>query len=240
MKILSLFFLLLPALCLSEDEVRYTVTELEILARQQRWSEIIIHMAEVPVADRNKKFEKIVEEASIHYLEEAAREPGGMDGIANSLLQKYPFLRGSKAFMQKRALMGAEALDICYQVRPKEECMGRAIAFVNEDVTNREIREWVCNRPAFKQSLLTALHASDDKQRVEAAQMVEKNCWAEMKTLVQNEFHKEKLPPRFLASACPVLKNKGSLGPHQRKCSTFVNSNSNLSRKGETPHEKQK
>lgn len=97
-------------------EVRgVTIDELDTLARQKAWSEMVFQMKDVPPAERTAKWEALVVQASIGHLDTLANEAGAdLDSTASALLDEFPSLRRSPKFLEKRTEVSLAALRKCY------------------------------------------------------------------------------------------------------------------------------
>lgn len=119
--------------------------ELDSLARQKAWSEMVFLLKEVPAADRNARWEAMVEKASLGHLDTIAVAAGAEAGsTANVLLEEYPSLRRSRKYLEKRIEVSLTALRKCYE-NPfiEDECGGRLL-----DLAKGESRDAVLVRRA--------------------------------------------------------------------------------------------
>lgn len=112
--------------------------ELEIAARKRAWAEVVMRLPEVPPKQRDRRFERLVEEASENYLSELATEGGsGLDQIAERLLQDFPSLRKSASFVSRRNGFGLASVETCYDLnKDTTECDVRLKSLVESDAGN--------------------------------------------------------------------------------------------------------
>ncbi len=109
-----------------------TMEELDALARQTSWSEMVFRLKEVPAADRNPRWEALVEKAALGQLDILSAQGGSQLGtLATSLLAEYPSLRRSRKYLDKRIEVTFAALRKCYE-NPfiDDECGARLLTFV--------------------------------------------------------------------------------------------------------------
>lgn len=114
------------------------VDELEILAKKRGWAEVVMRLPEVPLNQRDARYEKLLELSAENYLSELATEGGsGLDQIADRLLVEFPPLRKSSSFLARRNGFGLAAVESCYELtKDSTECDLRLKALVEADAGN--------------------------------------------------------------------------------------------------------
>jgi len=130
--------LLLPGSTRAEDK-KYTLQDLEALAKNESWSELTQHLEDVPPVKRNKKWEKVAEQGSIGSIKDFKDDRNPLGGLilADGLTKRYRFLKKSKAFMKVRAEVGLKGFKACFGHRyMTDTCAERLRPFVEADAKN--------------------------------------------------------------------------------------------------------
>jgi hypothetical protein len=124
------------------DVRRYGITDLEALAAQQGWRELVEHLGDIAPAERDERWQRLAERAATGHLETLARVNDRLGALAaaEGLPQRFPTLRRSAAFMQKRAEVGLAGFEACYATsQGGADCTGRLLGFVDDDADNAEL-----------------------------------------------------------------------------------------------------
>ena len=124
------------------DEKKYTQADLQALANQSSWKELIEHLGDVSPAERNDQWEKLAEQAGLGALEASVKRDDPSLGIqvGISLVDQYPQVGKSKAFMNKRNEVGLQAFDRCLnQERLADYCGPMLKTFVAQDPDNLDL-----------------------------------------------------------------------------------------------------
>src|SRR5688572_10568824 len=74
---------------------KYTMNDLENLARAESWGELFSRLSDIPPAQRTKKWNVLVEKAAVGMLAEES-DPAQRRAIAGDCQKKYPLLKNSK------------------------------------------------------------------------------------------------------------------------------------------------
>jgi hypothetical protein len=117
------------------------LSDLRSLARQTAWDELVDHLEDIPPASRDAEWRSLAQQAGLGALTLSARKgPSDALYLSEALLQRYPALKESKEFMSKRAELGAQAFERCFQKSPRAEvCATHLKAFVEADTTNQDL-----------------------------------------------------------------------------------------------------
>lgn len=121
---------------------RYTMADLQSLANKQSWQELADHLGDIAPVNRNKAWERLVEQTAIGTLESSVTQQRPLDGImfAEHLLGRYPVLKGSRPFMDKRGEIGLKAFERCFADRWSSEHCGKELrSFVAADPANLDL-----------------------------------------------------------------------------------------------------
>ncbi len=115
-----------------------TLDDLDLLARQKAWSQLIIRMKEVPPADRTARWEALVEKAALGHIASLVVEAGSdIDATATTLLDEFPSLRRSRKYLDQRREVTLAAFRKCYD-NPflEDECGGRLLEFSKREIAD--------------------------------------------------------------------------------------------------------
>jgi hypothetical protein len=83
----------------------YELADLKALEKQQSWTELLEHLEDISPSKRDKEWEGLGERAAIGWmsaLELKADSAQWQLASIEALMKRYPFLKASKPFMQKR------------------------------------------------------------------------------------------------------------------------------------------
>ena len=99
----SVMLLFVAKPVVAEEAVRASMTELQAMALQRRWAELLLRIDDVPVGQRNDSWRQLVLRATLGHLSQLGTEASaGRDGVAVELGQRYPFLGRSAEFRRRR------------------------------------------------------------------------------------------------------------------------------------------
>lgn len=219
-----------------------SIEELDSLARQKAWSEMVFRLKEVPAADRNARWEALVEKAALGHLDTLGDSEAG--GIAAALLDEYPSLRRSRKYLDKRTEVTFAALRKCYE-NPfiEAECSGRLLDFARKESGNKAILrraagivaekesaeatlpflklalakglpDRVCREEFWQKAVIAALGSEDAGVKGEGRTLASHDCWPQLKARLGTELDRK---PSSLGVLCEVLKEKKSLTPERKK-----------------------
>lgn len=125
-----------PALA---EEKKYTIQDLEALAKSESWSELVQHLEDIAPAARDSKWQKIAERGILGQLDamKADKNPFGALIWADSFTKRYPWLKKNKGFMKRRAEMGLKGFELCYDHSYSgAPCNERILPYVEADPGN--------------------------------------------------------------------------------------------------------
>ena len=124
------------------DEKKYTQADLQALASQSSWKELIEHLGDVSPTERNAQWEQLAEQAGLGELEASVKREDPSLGIqvGISLVDQYPQLKKSKSFMNKRSEVGLQAFDQCLNHEHLVNYCGPLLkTFVAQDADNLDL-----------------------------------------------------------------------------------------------------
>jgi hypothetical protein len=119
----------------------HAMADLRSLAREGAWGELADHLEDIPPASRDAEWRSLAQQAGLGALTLAGQR-GPIDAIdlSEALLARYPALKESSDFMSKRADLGTQAFERCFQKdRWADACASHLKAFVEADPTNQAL-----------------------------------------------------------------------------------------------------
>ena len=124
----------------------YSIADLEALAKQEAWQELIDHAEDIAPSQRNEHWQMLVEKAGIGVLTGLDVDKVSFTGLgaADVLLRRFPQLKRSKPFMQKRADVGLRAFTRCFELtgddnKDSDACAARLVGFSDGDPDNADL-----------------------------------------------------------------------------------------------------
>jgi hypothetical protein len=140
MRIVAMIFcaswmiLLAPEISVA-SEVLYSMEDLQALAEQESWVELLDHFADIKPTQRKAKWKKLLEKASLEHLEYLKKQNLGYETLTflTDLMRRYPPVKKSKLVVDKRAEIFLQSLQECYANRRFSElCTKEVERFLNE------------------------------------------------------------------------------------------------------------
>jgi hypothetical protein len=119
---------------------KYTMDDLRALSQSQSWPELVEHLEDVRPSERKAEWSGFLEKATTGFLEGLAiqKKQHEAQQSADSFLTRFPALKQSKAFMQKRADVGLAALSECWNER-RAGCLDALETFTKADPNDLEL-----------------------------------------------------------------------------------------------------
>lgn len=121
------------------EEKRYSMKDLEALARSESWGELLQHLEDVPPAKRDAAWQRIAEKGALGRIGALSTDKDPLWALvtADGLTKRYPFLKKSRSFMSKRAEVGLKGFEACYEHSYSGgPCSDRFLPFVEADPGN--------------------------------------------------------------------------------------------------------
>jgi hypothetical protein len=134
-------------------QAQYTMVDLQALADQHGWAELIAHLGDIPPSRRDDNWKTLAQEAGIGSIQDAIKHEAPVDGlvVSEQLLTAFPGVKDSPEFMAKRADVGIKAFNLCFQFDKLVETCARLMrTFVAEDPDNHDL--------AFRAGLIARLN----------------------------------------------------------------------------------
>jgi hypothetical protein len=146
-----------PALA---DKDTYTKADLEALAKESAWDELLTHAKDLKPSERDTSWKQLVEQAAVGRLKDikdADFKWSSVDGVQSALdgiAEMYPHLKTSKPFALQGGLTMVRALKACMNDSYCKESDVDFIIKVNQFVKERKDPEIAC---AAGEMLLTRM-----------------------------------------------------------------------------------
>ena len=132
---------ILAAAPAAAEEKRYTMQDLEALAKSESWSELVQHLEDIAPAARDKKWQQIAERGILGQLDsmKSDKNPFGALIYADGFTKRYPWLKKNRGFMKRRAEAGLKGFELCYEHSYSgAPCNERFLPYVEGDPGNVE------------------------------------------------------------------------------------------------------
>jgi hypothetical protein len=140
---LSVLTLLIASPALADTH--YAMADLDALDKRASWDELINHAEDIPPSQRTDHWDQLVEHAGAGVLAGLDVDKVALSGLgtADGLTRRFPQLKKSKPFMQKRADIGLRAFARCFELvvedSDKEACATRLVGFSDGDPDNLDL-----------------------------------------------------------------------------------------------------
>jgi hypothetical protein len=174
------------------------------------------------------------------------RDPFSGLGAAEGLTKRYPELKKSKAFIEKRSEAGLKGFEACFKMTyTGQECVDRFLGFIDADASNNALalqaakvvrrnqnayvaapffkraivdgKDPGCKDEDLKLSIVAALGLPSDDPRVGDAKSVAQTCWGALSDALSDELSRSAKASYYFQNACPILKEKKMLSNIQSK-----------------------
>jgi hypothetical protein len=248
MRVLTLAVLSIGASAWAAD--KYEMADLQALEKQSSWEELFDHLEDISPSKRDANWNGMAERASSHLLEAQKVDEHTAEGLlaaADRVLQRYRFLKQSKAFMAKRAEVGLKAFGYTYSnyrhSRGDDEWIDKMKEFVTADTVTADLPQQAakkvqvylvayCAWPFWKMAMdrgavvckdadfhKSIIAAIDDGVwKAETTDVAQNKCWSDLKAPLLAELDRGK-SEGFKKNACPLLRAKSALSTAQTaKC----------------------
>jgi hypothetical protein len=126
-------------------DTHYAMADLDALDKRSSWDELINHAEDIPPSQRTDHWDQLVEHAGVGVVSGLDIDKVALSGlgVADGLTRRFPQLKKSKPFMQKRADIGLRAFGRCFELvtedSDKEACAARLVGFSDGDPDNRDL-----------------------------------------------------------------------------------------------------
>lgn len=141
----SLFFLLgLQALRATEIEVkRYTMSELEVMAKKKEWANIVLFIKDIPKADQDLQWNSLLERASVGYVTDLKKgEFSEVERVIHDLLVEFPTLRKSLQFERIRNEILLSGFQNCFsRASDSPFCAKEGMKQMQTEFSSEELRQ---------------------------------------------------------------------------------------------------
>jgi hypothetical protein len=125
------------------DPQRYSMAELELMAKRKQWANIVLFIKDIPKAEQDLQWKSLLERAAIGYVNEL-RTGGFSDSekIIEDLLTEFPSLRDSLRLSALRVEILMSGFEKCFS-NPKDVpfCTNQALKQLSAPFANSELRQ---------------------------------------------------------------------------------------------------
>jgi hypothetical protein len=136
--------LLLATAAVHADDKKYTLPDLRALVAQASWTEAVIHLADIPPAQRGADWQDVAASAAAGLLESVGGEDGTALAVIDSIDRDYPQLRKVARYARARTERGPRAVAGClaqaHDYGPDlDACMVAGVRFVDNSGGDRAL-----------------------------------------------------------------------------------------------------
>jgi hypothetical protein len=140
----SLAALLLPTLLAAQTPpVRYALADLQALAKESAWLELSQHLGDILPSQRTAAWQSLLKQTANGLLATDIQAERSLDGLwrAEDFVKQYPQLKRDEPFMAKRAQVGLQYFERCFQQSwgGGEYCLEGLNSFQAADPTNLDL-----------------------------------------------------------------------------------------------------
>ncbi len=239
MRLVTVAFAVLVIASLARAADKYEFADLQALEKQGSWEELVNHLEDISPSKRDAAWLALAERACGGLLESTKLDEQSAEQVlyaAKRMLQRYPTLKQSKAFMAKRAEVGLKAFAHSYShyrhSASDDPWLEQIKEFVKADTVTADLPQRAakvvqhdlvayCAWPLWKMALdkgarvckdadfqKSILSAfQDDLWTKEISDVAQYKCWAELKAPLVAGLEQSN-EEAYQKAACPVLKAK--------------------------------
>jgi len=143
----SIFLLIglycIPAFTQETEAKLYSISDLELMAKNRSWSRVILYIKDVPKSERDLQWKSLLERAAIGYVSEIARE--GMsdaDKMVKELEFEFPELKESTSFIALKDKLVLEGFSKCFSTKSNiPSCAKSVIDFISQKSGSSSLRQ---------------------------------------------------------------------------------------------------
>lgn len=139
---------MLAVLASTAEARNYDLADLDALAKQSSWQELLDHAEDIGPSQRTAHWSQLVEQAAVGVLAGLDTDKVAFTGLgaADDLTRRYPLLHSSKPFMAKRADVGLRAFTRCFELTRRDNsatkmCADRLAGFSDGDPDNADLAQ---------------------------------------------------------------------------------------------------
>lgn len=195
--IMKSIFLLIGLHCVSaftqETEAKlYSMSDLELMAKNRSWSRVILYIKDVPKSERDLQWKSLLERAAIGYVSDMARE-GMSDAhkMVEELEFEFPVLKESTSFVALKDKLVLEGFSKCFSTKSNiPSCAKSAVEFISQKSGSPSLRQnlaklTISKVPESSENLCNAFNSFK-----ELSGFFEKNCPKSIETKVQERIQR--------------------------------------------------
>lgn len=225
---------------------KHSLADLQALEKSEQWEELLSHVEDIAPASRGTSWDAMLTRAATAYVgtlvgaNDISAAFGGFM-MTEHLVGRYPQLRKSKGFMDKRAEVGEKMFPKCFELSYSgEECVGMALDFVKvagtdakaklaiAKIVSRNQNRYVampffgaalagsdnsaCKDADFVLTTTAALGLPPEYDNAKAAREIAADvCFAELEKPIVDELTGSDGGGYYKDNACAVLRKKGAV-----------------------------
>jgi len=239
MRLVTIACAIVATASLARAADKYELADLHALEKQASWEELVNHLEDIAPSKRDAGWTALAERACASLLDSIKLDEQSAEQVlyaAKRMLQRYPVLKQSKAFMAKRAEVGLKAFGYSYghyrHSASDDPWLDQIKEFVQADTVTADLPQRAakavqknlvayCAWPFWKMAVdkgarvckdadfqKSILSAfQDDLWTKEISEVAQHRCWAELRVPLVAGLEKSN-EEGYRKAACPVLKAK--------------------------------
>ncbi|NQY99803.1 MAG: hypothetical protein HRT45_03935 [Bdellovibrionales bacterium] len=113
----------------------YTIEDLEKLADQEYWDEVIAHLDDVKALERDERWQTVLESSVTGWMESLVNKEDTEKAYLDSsdVYNRFKTLKKSNEAMKLKETIGMNYIKTCLQAKPLKNCVPVSTEFINYD-----------------------------------------------------------------------------------------------------------
>ena len=145
MNKLVMGFLIISGLAYGNDlePKRYTMAELELMAKNKQWANVILAIKDIPKSDQDIQWNHLLERAAIGYVEEL-KKWGFSDAerMIHDIVNEFPSLKKSYKFEKLKTEFYLSGYENCFSNPANaSDCVKSGLGVMSDQLTGSELRQ---------------------------------------------------------------------------------------------------
>ena len=122
---------------------RYTISELEMMAKKKEWANIVLFIKDIPKADQDLQWNRLLERASVGYVTDLKKgEFPEVERVMHDLLVEFPTLRKSHQFESIRNEILLSGFQNCFsRASDGPFCAKEGMKQMQNEFSSEELRQ---------------------------------------------------------------------------------------------------
>lgn len=143
-RLATLIILIANMVCASEvEQKRYSMAELELMAKQNQWNNIILFIKDIPKSEQDLQWNSLLERAAIGYSK--TLKEGNFSEVyrvMDDLLLEFPSLRQSQKFLLVKKDLVVSGFKKCFSDPADVSfCVKSAVKEMRAEFSSPELRQ---------------------------------------------------------------------------------------------------